>query len=582
MVVFPELDPFAYAYEASRPTTPRARRLRRLDRGPTARSTTQDPNKGRIVFTGDVTLRVGDHTFNCLHTPGHTPGQLAVHVPEEGVVFTGDTIFSGCQTWLMTSDVDQWLAALDRIRPLDFDRIVPGHGPVVEVVPRRAALGAARRGSPPSPTPIAKGWSRDETIARVNFEDEFGPVDIGQGYMLDYIQSRNAAALYDKLTGTTPQLTAPERSPEGQTPTRLELGDRGAAREPGELRVEHEPRAPVLVGDAPVAEAGHEVDERVDGVAFPAVDHGLDRRREPGRLLGHVAQHPEQPLVAGVEDRVVGQDQPACEQHHVGRGDGSDEGVARAVALAEQPLPVLELRVERPDPVVAALDRVAGGGPDGRPPARRPATRPCPRRRTRTAPVSVPCAATSRMNPTDVYLQSTYPPSYGRALEVELGRVAGREPAIPLGIRDDDQQVHVRGRRSRTRGRSSRRRARRARRRGPAAWPRPGRWSRDGARYVASRPARLDLLGACPAGEQDQVLVELEPRAVVAVDARRRDVLAVPGQSPARSRGRGARVAPESRDAASSGAEPRGRLRVSSAASRSSTARVVRRRPSGR
>ena len=104
----------------------------------------------------------------------------------------------------MTSDVDQWLEALERIRPLDFERIVPGHGPVVaEVVPRHAALGAAgvegRRGHA-----IAKGWTRDETIARVSFKDEFGPVDIGQGYMLDYIQSRNAAALYDKLTGTTP------------------------------------------------------------------------------------------------------------------------------------------------------------------------------------------------------------------------------------------------------------------------------------------------------------------------------------------------------------------------------------------
>jgi hypothetical protein len=31
--------------------------------------------------------------------------------------------------------------------------------------------------------------------------------------MLDYIQSRNAAALYDKLTGTTPQLTAPSGAP---------------------------------------------------------------------------------------------------------------------------------------------------------------------------------------------------------------------------------------------------------------------------------------------------------------------------------------------------------------------------------
>jgi hypothetical protein len=31
--------------------------------------------------------------------------------------------------------------------------------------------------------------------------------------MLDYIQTRNAAALYDKLTGGTPQLVAPDGRP---------------------------------------------------------------------------------------------------------------------------------------------------------------------------------------------------------------------------------------------------------------------------------------------------------------------------------------------------------------------------------
>src|SRR5258705_233065 len=86
--------------------------------------TTTKP-RGTVVFIGDLTLRVGRHTIHCLWTPGHTPGQLAVHVPEERVVFTGDTIFSGCQTWLMTSNVDQWIEALERIRALpDVDHVV--------------------------------------------------------------------------------------------------------------------------------------------------------------------------------------------------------------------------------------------------------------------------------------------------------------------------------------------------------------------------------------------------------------------------------------------------------------------------
>ena len=218
MVVFPELDPFAYAYQSIPGDDPMGTDLddpEGVALWPDRDEYYQDPNAGRIVFTGDLTLRVGDHTFELLHTPGHTPGQLAVYVPQERVVFTGDTIFSGCQTWLMTSDVDGWLGALERIRGLDFDRIVPGHGPVVGkdyLDVQRSHLLAWKSAVA---TAIAKGWSRDETIARVDFRDAFGSVDIGQGYMLDYIQSRNAAALYDKLTGSAPQLTAPDGTPAG-------------------------------------------------------------------------------------------------------------------------------------------------------------------------------------------------------------------------------------------------------------------------------------------------------------------------------------------------------------------------------
>ena len=158
-----------------------------------------DPNKGTIVFTGDLTLRVGDHTFNLLHTPGHTPGQLAVHVPEERAVFTGDTIFSECQTWLMTSNVDQWLEALERIRQLDVDHLIPGHGPVTTlkyVDTQRANLLDWKSAVADA---VAKGWTREETVARVRFDERY-PVDVGQGYMMDHIQTKNAGSLWDKFT----------------------------------------------------------------------------------------------------------------------------------------------------------------------------------------------------------------------------------------------------------------------------------------------------------------------------------------------------------------------------------------------
>lgn len=194
MEVTPSLDSYDYACEAVPTDDPDGAAIL-----PDRETYFADPNRGDIVFTGDLTLHVGNLTFELLHTPGHTPGQIAVHVPEERVVFVGDTIFSECQTWLMGSNVTQWLAALDRIAQLDVDWVVPGHGDVVTkayLSRQRANLvdwvGAVSDA-------VARGWSREETVARVNFAERYA-VDIGQGYMMDHIQTLNAGSLWDKIT----------------------------------------------------------------------------------------------------------------------------------------------------------------------------------------------------------------------------------------------------------------------------------------------------------------------------------------------------------------------------------------------
>ena len=192
------LDPFDYALEAIPTDDPEGAALL-----PDRDAYYADLPRGTVVFTGDLLkLRVGDHTIDCHWTPGHTPGQLAVHVPEERVVFTGDTIFSGVQTWLMTSNVDQWLEALETIRALDVDLVVPGHGPVVTLDYVQTQRAVLMRWKAAVADAVAKGWSREETIAQVRFDDEFGPVDVGQSYMMDHIQNNNVGSLWDKLTAT--------------------------------------------------------------------------------------------------------------------------------------------------------------------------------------------------------------------------------------------------------------------------------------------------------------------------------------------------------------------------------------------
>src|SRR5207253_1216394 len=83
------------------------------------------------------------------------------------------------------------LEALERIRQLDVDHVVPGHGPVVALDYMDTQRAVLLRWKAAVADGVAKGWSREETIAKVRFDDEFGPVDVGQGYMMDHIQNNN-------------------------------------------------------------------------------------------------------------------------------------------------------------------------------------------------------------------------------------------------------------------------------------------------------------------------------------------------------------------------------------------------------
>ena len=154
--------------------------------------------KPDITFTDALTLKLGEHTFECYHTPGHSPEQTSVYVPEERVVFVGDNIFNDCQIWLYSADFDDLFRSLDWLQGLDVDYIVPGHGPVKGkecIVENKQFLydwlAAVADG-------INKGWEKEECVERINFADRC-PVDIGQADAMDYIQTHNVMVAYDYL-----------------------------------------------------------------------------------------------------------------------------------------------------------------------------------------------------------------------------------------------------------------------------------------------------------------------------------------------------------------------------------------------
>jgi glyoxylase-like metal-dependent hydrolase (beta-lactamase superfamily II) len=77
-------------------------------------------------------LEVADVAVNVLHTAGHSPGGVCLHVPALGVVFTGDTLFHGGPgaTGRSYSDFPTILDSI-RTRLLTLPaqtRVLTGHG----------------------------------------------------------------------------------------------------------------------------------------------------------------------------------------------------------------------------------------------------------------------------------------------------------------------------------------------------------------------------------------------------------------------------------------------------------------------
>jgi hydroxyacylglutathione hydrolase len=75
------------------------------------------PTLDRLVGEGD-TVSLGPLAATVFEVPAHTAGHIAFHLPEEGLVFVGDTLFAmGCGR-LFEGNADQMHANLQRLAQL--------------------------------------------------------------------------------------------------------------------------------------------------------------------------------------------------------------------------------------------------------------------------------------------------------------------------------------------------------------------------------------------------------------------------------------------------------------------------------
>jgi glyoxylase-like metal-dependent hydrolase (beta-lactamase superfamily II) len=106
------------------------------------------------------------------YAPAHTPGDTAVWLADERILFTGDLCFFGVTPLALQGLLSSWITALDDLMALEPVTVVPGHGPIGGVAEMSlvrdhlVALLAHGRAA------VAAGASLDEALA----EFDAGPV----------------------------------------------------------------------------------------------------------------------------------------------------------------------------------------------------------------------------------------------------------------------------------------------------------------------------------------------------------------------------------------------------------------------
>ena len=82
-----------------------------------------------VTFSDRLTVYVDDLRVELMFVgPAHTTNDVAVWIPERGLLFAGDLVFNRCTPFVLQGSLSGLLRALDVVKGLGATTVVPGHG----------------------------------------------------------------------------------------------------------------------------------------------------------------------------------------------------------------------------------------------------------------------------------------------------------------------------------------------------------------------------------------------------------------------------------------------------------------------
>jgi glyoxylase-like metal-dependent hydrolase (beta-lactamase superfamily II) len=166
------------------------------------------------TFRNEQEFKVADKTVRLIHPGrGHTDGDLVALFVEDKVLHTGDLFFNGRYPNIdleAGGSIREWADTIDRLLELDFDRVIPGHGPVTDREGLRAFQKFMRQLAGVGEQASRQGWSLDQTEREATLDADAGYQEMSIPFVMKLDRAFVVRRAWEEATDKVQRIQLPE------------------------------------------------------------------------------------------------------------------------------------------------------------------------------------------------------------------------------------------------------------------------------------------------------------------------------------------------------------------------------------
>lgn len=153
----------------------------------------------RFTFNERMWLHFDDANFELIHVGGHSESSIIVLAVEDKILFTGDNLVTNTHPYKGQADFRQWIKALEMIKDMDIDVIIPGHGEICDKAEVGRMLEYFRLMRDRVMRLREEGCSKELVIQQTHELIDYYPIEPGEEALQNTWFDEGVARLYDQI-----------------------------------------------------------------------------------------------------------------------------------------------------------------------------------------------------------------------------------------------------------------------------------------------------------------------------------------------------------------------------------------------